>query len=96
MRLPTNRLPTHPGEMLLEEFMKPYNLSARKVAAMLNVPPNRISEIVAGKRSVSADTALRLDKLFGMGAETWLSLQAHYDAAIALRDHDYSGITSYA
>ncbi|MEM5493374.1 HigA family addiction module antitoxin [Hoeflea sp. AS16] len=96
MRLPTNRLPTHPGEMLLEEFMKPYGLSARKVATMIGVPANRISEIVAGNRSVTADTAHRLDKLFGMGVDTWLSLQAHYDAALALQQHDYSEIKLYA
>ena len=71
--------PVHPGEILLEEFLKPLNLSQNRLALGIGVPARRINEIVHGKRSVSADTALRLARFFGVSAEFWLGLQAQYD-----------------
>jgi antitoxin HigA-1 len=71
--------PVHPGEVLSEEFLKPMNLSQNRLALGIGVPARRINEIVLGKRSISADTALRLAKFFGVSAEFWLGLQAQYD-----------------
>jgi len=71
--------PTHPGEMLLEEFLQPLKISQYRLAQAIGVPPRRINEIVHGKRSVTADTALRLGRFFGMEAQFWLNLQARYD-----------------
>ncbi len=71
--------PIHPGEILLEEFLTPMNLSQNKIATDLGVPPRRINEIVHGKRRITADTALRLAHYFGMSAEFWLGLQMDYD-----------------
>ena len=69
----------HPGEILLEEFMKPLSLSQTRLGRDLGVSPRRINEIVHGKRSVTADTALRLSRYFGTSPEFWLGLQADYD-----------------
>lgn len=77
--------PIPPGEILLEEFMRPLGLSAAALARAIRVPPNRVSQILAGKRSVSADTALRLGKYFGVSPEIWLELQAGYDLRVARR-----------
>ena len=74
--------PIHPGEVLSEEFLKPMNLSQNRLALNLGVPARRINEIVLGKRSISADTALRLAKYFGNSAEFWLGIQAQYDLDI--------------
>jgi len=71
--------PVHPGEVLQEEFMKPLGLSQTKLGRDLGVSPRRINEIVHGKRSVTADTALRLSRYFGTSPEFWLGLQADYD-----------------
>ncbi len=71
--------PIHPGEVLLEEFMKPLAISINQLARDLDVPPNRISAIVNGVRSITADTALRLGTYFGVSPETWLGLQMNYD-----------------
>ena len=71
--------PVHPGEILLEEFMKPLGLSQTRLGRDLGVSPRRINEIVHGKRNVTADTALRLSRYFGSSAEFWLGLQADYD-----------------
>jgi antitoxin HigA-1 len=71
--------PVHPGEVLSEEFLKPVNLSQNRLALNIGVPARRINEIVLGKRSISADTALRLARFFGNSAEFWLGLQAQYD-----------------
>ena len=71
--------PVHPGEILLEEFMKPLGLSQTRIGRDLGVSPRRINEIVHGKRNVTADTALRLSRYFGTSAEFWLGLQADYD-----------------
>ena len=71
--------PVHPGEVLLEEFLKPMGISQNRLALNIGVPPRRINEIVLGKRGISADTALRLAKFFGTSAEFWLGLQAQYN-----------------
>jgi addiction module HigA family antidote len=71
--------PPHPGEILLEEFMKPLNLSQYRVAKSINVPPRRINEIVHGQRSITADTALRLAKYFGNSPQFWMNIQTWYD-----------------
>lgn len=71
--------PIHPGEILLEEFLKPLNLSQYRLAKDICVPPRRINEIVLGKRSISADSALRLSRYFGNTPLFWLNLQNHYD-----------------
>lgn len=86
----TKRLgPIHPGEVLLEDFMKPLSLSAYRVARDLGVPPIRITEIINGKRAITAETALLLAKYFGTSAELWIRLQGQYDLETAepqLRD----------
>jgi addiction module HigA family antidote len=71
--------PIHPGEILLEEFLKPMNLSQYRLAKDIHVPPRRINEIVKGKRAITADTALRLSRFFGMSEGFWLGLQSDYD-----------------
>jgi addiction module HigA family antidote len=75
----------HPGEVLLEEFLAPFGLSQNALARALSVPPRRVNEIVLGKRSVSADTALRLARFFGTSERFWLGLQADYDLEEARR-----------
>jgi len=77
--------PIPPGEILLEEFMKPLGLSINGVARDIAVPPNRISAIVGGKRAITADTALRLGKYFGVSPEIWLDLQSDYDLRVMQR-----------
>ena len=80
----SKKLPAiHPGEILLEEFMKPIGLSSTALANSLGVTPARINEIVRGKRGISADTALRLARFFGTDAQSWLNWQAHYDLQVA-------------
>ncbi len=74
--------PVHPGEILLEEFLKPFGLSQYRLAAIINVPPRRINEIVHGTRAISANTALRLARAFGTSEEFWTNLQAHYDLEV--------------
>jgi addiction module HigA family antidote len=68
-----------PGEILLEEWLKPMGLSQYRLAVEIGVPPRRINEIVHGKRAITADTALRLARFFGTDAQSWLNLQSHYD-----------------
>ena len=75
--------PVHPGEVLLEEFLSPLGLSQNKLAVNIGVPARRINEIVLEKRKLSADTALRLGRFFGMSSEFWLGLQSQYDLDIA-------------
>ncbi|HET6161540.1 MAG TPA: HigA family addiction module antitoxin [Dongiaceae bacterium] len=75
--------PVHPGEILLHEFLEPMELSQYALAQSIGVPPRRINEIVLGKRSVSADTALRLGRYFGMEPQFWLNLQSRYDLDVA-------------
>ncbi|WP_322510091.1 HigA family addiction module antitoxin [Anaerolinea sp.] len=75
--------PIHPGEILMEEFLKPLGISQNALARALRVPPDRINAIVQGKRSITADTALRLARAFGTTPQFWLNLQAHYDLEVA-------------
>ncbi len=79
VRVPTNRVPTHPGEMLLEEFLNPIGLSQRDLADAIHVPYQRINEIVNGRRGVTPSTALRLGKYFGTSASFWMNLQLRWD-----------------
>jgi len=83
----TNKLldPITPGEILREDFMEPLDISINQLARDLSVPPNRISEIVNGKRAITADTALRLQRYFGLEAQFWLNLQTEYDLRIMKR-----------
>ena len=74
--------PIHPGEILLEEFLKPMGISQYRLAKDISVPPRRINEIVLGKRGVSADTSLRLERYFGLSEGFWLRLQARYDLEV--------------
>ena len=75
--------PIHPGEILIEEFLKPMGLSQYRLAKDISVPPRRINEIVHGKRSISADTALRLGRFFGISPQFWLNLQTRFDLEVA-------------
>ena len=74
--------PIHPGEILLEEFLIPMDLSQYRLAKDINVPPRRINEIVLGKRAITADTALRLSEYFGLSEKFWLNLQMKYNLEI--------------
>ena len=76
----------HPGEILLEEFMKPMGITARQLSSDMDVSPSRISDIVNGTRPITADTALRLGLLFSMDARFWLNLQTEYDVRMARRN----------
>jgi addiction module HigA family antidote len=83
----TRRLePIHPGEILEEDFMRPLGLSANALARRIDVPVTRISEMVRGRRGITADTALRLARFFGTSPELWLGLQAEYDLRVARRE----------
>ncbi len=77
--------PVHPGEILMEDFLKPMGISINRLARDIEVPPGRISTIVNGKRSITADTALRLGLYFGVSPELWLNLQTDYDLRVARR-----------
>ena len=74
--------PIHPGEILLEEFLNPMEISQYRLAKDIKVDPRRINEIVHGKRSITADTAFRLGRYFGMSPQFWLNLQSHYDLEV--------------
>ncbi len=74
--------PIHPGEILMEEFLEPMGLSQYRLAKDISVPPRRINEIVHGKRSITADTALRLGRFFSMSPQFWLNLQTRYDLEV--------------
>ena|SRR5438105_6751353 len=88
VRIPTNREPTHPGEMLLEEFLIPMGLTQRELAASIHVPYQRINELVNGKRGVSPSTALRLAKAFGTSPDFWMNLQLRWDLYHALKQEE--------
>ena len=77
--------PLHPGEVLLEEYLKPLNVSQNKLALHMRVPAQRISEIIKGKRAITADTAVRLAKVIGTTPEFWLSLQMDFDLQMTMR-----------
>ena len=79
IRIPTDRPPTHPGEMLLEEFLTPMGVTQRELAKALHVPYQRINEIINGRRGMTPSTALRLAKFFGMSASFWMNLQLRWD-----------------
>lgn len=79
VRIPTQRTPTHPGEMLQEEFLKPMELTQRELANAIHVPYQRINEIVNGRRGVTPSTALRLARFFGMSPDFWMNLQLRWD-----------------
>jgi len=92
VRIPTNRPPTHPGEMLREEFLIPYNITQKDLAARIGVSFVRVNEIVNGKRGVTPDTALRLEQLFGMEAQVWLNLQQIWDLYQAMHSPEAAAI----
>lgn len=77
-----NIKPVHPGEILFEDFLKPMEISQYRLAKDISVPPRRINEIIHGKRSVSADTALRLSRYFGLSERFWLNIQTRYDIEV--------------
>ena len=79
VNIPTNRIPTHPGEMLREEFLKPFDISQTTLAKELHLPFQRINELINGKRGMSPSTALRLSKYFGTSSELWMNLQLRWD-----------------
>ena len=81
LRLPKNRMPTHPGEMLLEEFLKPMAISQVAFARHLKIPLQRLNELIKGKRGITPDTAWLLSMALGTGPEIWLDLQVSYDLA---------------
>ncbi|CCE07276.1 Plasmid maintenance system antidote protein, XRE family [Bradyrhizobium sp. STM 3843] len=86
------RLRTHPGEVLREEFLIPLGLSARALAKLLDVPPNRLTEIMRGTRDVTADTAIRLGRYFGTDPRFWMNLQTAYDLSKAAQTQNYKKI----
>jgi addiction module HigA family antidote len=86
IRIPTHREPTHPGEMLLEEFLKPMGLSQRELAEGIRVPYQRVNELINGKRGITPGTALRLAKFFGNTPAFWMNLQLRWDLYHALKD----------
>ncbi len=79
VNIPTNRAPTHPGEMLVEEFLKPMQITQRDLADAIHVPYQRVNELANQKRGVTPSTALRLARFFGMSADFWLNLQMRWD-----------------
>jgi antitoxin HigA-1 len=79
VRIPTHRVPTHPGEMLLEEFLNPMGLTQRELAEAIGVPYQRVNEIVNGRRGITPSTALRLAQFFGMSTEFWINGQMRWD-----------------
>lgn len=97
VRIPTNRPPTHPGEMLREEFLLPMSISQKDLAAAIHVPFQRVNELVNQKRGVTPSTALRLAKFFGMSADFWLNLQMRWDLykARQLEEEELESIQDY-
>jgi len=83
IRIPTHRAPTHPGEMLSEDFLKPMGLTQRQLSDAIHVPYQRINEIVNGRRGVTPSTALRLSKYFRVSPDFWLNLQLRWDLYFA-------------
>ncbi|MGO9566862.1 MAG: HigA family addiction module antitoxin [Desulfomonilaceae bacterium] len=79
IRVPTDRAPTHPGEMLLEEFLAPMGLTQRELADAIHVPYQRVNEIINGRRGITPGTALRLAKFFGMSADFWMNVQLRWE-----------------
>ena len=83
IRIPTHRTPTHPGEMLIGEFLKPMGLTQRELADAIHVPYQRINEIINGRRGMTPSTALRLSKFFGIKPDFWMNLQLRWDLYFA-------------
>ena len=83
IRIPTHRAPTHPGEMLLEEFLKPMEITQRELADAIHVPYQRINEVINGRRGITPSTALRLSKFFGVSPDFWMNLQLRWDLYFA-------------
>lgn len=83
IRIPTHRPPTHPGEMLLEEFLKPMGLTQQQLADGIHVPYQRVNELINGKRGITPSTALRLARFFGNSADFWMNLQMRWDIYFA-------------
>ena len=83
VRVPTNRIPTHPGEMLLEEFLNPMGISQRDLADNIHVPYQRVNEIIIARRGITPSTALRLAKYFNMSADFWMNVQLRWDMYFA-------------
>ena len=83
IRIPTHRTPTHPGEMLLEEFLKPMGLTQQQLADGIHVPYQRVNELINGKRGVTPSTALRLSRFFGNTPDFWMNLQMRWDIYFA-------------
>jgi len=79
VRIPTNRSPTHPGEMLLEEFLKPMGVTQKQLSVAIRVPFQRVNELVNGKRGITPSTALRLSRFFGNTPDFWMNLQQRWD-----------------
>ncbi len=92
MRIPTHGPPTHPGEMLLEDFLKPLGISQVELAKLISVSYPRVNELIHGKRGMTPDTALRLERLLGMEAQFWLNLQLAWDLYQALHSPSSSEI----
>ena len=92
-RLPRRRPPTHPGEMLLEEFLRPLGVSQSALAKQLGISFPRLNEIIRGKRAVTSDTALRLERVLGMPADFWLGLQLDWDLWHAMRSREAAVIS---
>jgi addiction module HigA family antidote len=90
------RIRSHPGEILQEEYLAPLGLSARALAAAIDVPANRLTDIIRGRRGVTADTAIRLGKYFRTDPRFWTNLQAAHDLSKAAAEHDYSGVPTRA
>jgi addiction module HigA family antidote len=79
------RIKTHPGEILKEEFLIPFGVSARQLVLAIDIPANRLTEIIRGNRGITADTALRLPRIFGTTAEFWMNLQMGYDLSVTAK-----------
>jgi len=97
VRIPTHRQPTHPGEMLLEEFLNPMGITQRQLAEAIHVPYQRVNELVNQKRGVTPSTALRLARFFGVSADFWLNLQVRWDLyrAQQAEQAELDGIVDY-
>jgi len=97
VRIPTKREPTHPGEMLLEEFLVPMQITQRELADAIHVPYQRVNELVNKKRGVTPSTALRLAKFFGVSADFWLNLQVRWDLykALAVEKNNLESINEF-
>ena len=97
VRIPTHRTPTHPGEMLLEEYLKPAGLTQRELAKSIHVPYQRINELINGRRGMTSSTALRLAKYFGTSPGFWMNLQLRWDLYHAQKSEqkDLKEITTF-